>query len=147
MWVRVKSQIRIPEKGMWAHNNINLLHSCLPAMNLLKPRAEENDRIFYLGQCKARQHHSTPTHNIVGLLMRYILVIPIHFVPVEAALAPWINLLAGANFFHMHLIFCSLNLLSQNVNLLFQSLSGWCRQNSNEGLISNFHQQWFSFCN
>ena len=27
MWVRVKSQIRFPEKGRWAHNNVKLLHS------------------------------------------------------------------------------------------------------------------------
>ncbi len=28
MWVRAKGQIRIPEKGRWAHNKVMLLHSC-----------------------------------------------------------------------------------------------------------------------
>ncbi len=38
MWVRVKGQIRIPEKGRWAHNNVKLLHY----LNVLRIVVQEN---------------------------------------------------------------------------------------------------------
>ena len=38
MWVRVKGQIRIPEKGRWAHNNVKLLYSESEPDSELKPK-------------------------------------------------------------------------------------------------------------